>query len=147
LIDGLSALAEKHTRSAEPSALPQAELHSRLCLDHLAGALGCKITNALFDRNVLRHGVQGPEVTADGSVWLNRMGVENPAQHDGLRCPLRLCHDWSQDAYHLGGGVANGLLVALCRRDWLRVRRGQSAVLLTPKGVSGLRAELGLDLR
>jgi DNA-binding transcriptional ArsR family regulator len=148
LVDGLAALAGK--RQAPPegrSALPRAVLHSRLCLDHLGGRLGCLVTNALFDRGFLRHGRTGPEITGDGAAWLAGLGIDERARGDSLRCPLRLCHDWSEDAYHLGGGVAGALLTAFRQRDWLRVRRGEIAVILTPTGVTALGRELGLDLR
>ena len=148
LIDGLAALAARHQTTGQArSALPTAALHSRLCLDHLAGELGCLVTNALFDRALLRHGADGPQMTPKGTAWLNSIGAGDPSAGDSARCPLRLCHDWSEGAYHLGGGIANSILRAFCQRDWLRVHRGQTAVVLTPKGVSGLRSELGLDLR
>lgn len=148
LVDGVTALAEKNRlTSGTQVSLPRGFLHSRLCLDHLAGELGCMVTNALFDRGVLRHGAKGPETTAYGRLWLAEIGVNEQAQEDGLRCPLRLCHDWTQNAYHLGGGVAGALLTSFRRNDWIRTRRGDAEVLLTPKGVSALKAELGLDLR
>jgi DNA-binding transcriptional ArsR family regulator len=148
LVDGVTAMAEKNRQTSDiPVFLPQGVLHSRLCLDHLAGQLGCMVTNALFDRDVLRHGSKGPETTAYGRSWLAKVGVNEQASEDGLRCPLRLCHDWTQDAYHLGGGVAGALLTAFRRNDWMRTRRGDAEVLLTPKGVSALNTELGLDLR
>jgi len=148
LVDGLAALAEKRSAASNiRTSLPQAVLHSRLCLDHLGGELGCLVTNALFDGCLVRHGADGPEITSDGGVWLTSLGIDQRSHAESLRCPLRLCHDWTQDAYHLGGGIAGALLAAFRRRDWLRVNRGQVAVILTPKGVSALRAELGIDLR
>lgn len=150
LVDGVTAFVEKKKNqfgSGDPLSLPQGVLHSRLCLDHLAGQLGCMITNALFDRGALRHAAHGPETTLYGRSWLAKVGVNEQALEDGLRCPLRLCHDWTQNAYHLGGGVAGALLTAFRRNDWMRTRRGDVEVLLTPKGVSALNTELDLDLR
>ena len=148
LVDGVTALAEKNRKASDtPVSLPQGVLHSRLCLDHLAGQLGCIVTNALLDRGILRHAAQGPKTTAYGRSWLEQVGVTEQALEDGFRCPLRLCHDWTENAYHLGGGVAAALLTAFRRNDWLRTRRGDVEVLLTPRGVSAFSVELGLDLR
>ena len=148
LVDGVAALAEKNRQKPSCAAtLPTGVLHSRLCLDHLAGALGCRITNALFDRDLLRHGISGPEITSKGRVWFTEIGVEAEAQDQSPRCPLRLCHDWSDDAYHLGGGVAAMLLATLRRHDWVRTRRGEVEVVLTPKGVRALKDRLGFDAR
>jgi DNA-binding transcriptional ArsR family regulator len=148
LVDGITALAEKNLlKSGTPVSLPKGVLHSRLCLDHLAGQLGCMVTNALFDRGVLHLAAQGPETTTYGRSWLVKVGVNERAMEDGLRCPLRLCHDWTESAYHLGGGVAGALLTAFRRNDWMRTRRGDAEVLLTPKGVSALSTELSLELR
>ncbi len=148
LVDGVSALAEKNRqKTAGAALLPRGVLHSRLCLDHLAGALGCLVTNALFDRGLLHHGISGPEITANGRVWFDQIGVDVTAQDQSARCPLRLCHDWSEDAYHLGGGVAAVLLATFRRHDWVRMRRGEVDVVLTPKGVRALKDRLGLDAR
>lgn len=148
LVDGIAALADKRFAiPSDRSLLPQAVLHSRLCLDHLGGRLGYLTTNALFARSFLRHGANGPELTPDGDAWLRGLGIDTQAHLESMRCPLRLCHDWSEGAYHLGGGIAGALLLAFRKRDWLRVKRGEIAVILTPKGVSALRTELGLDAR
>tara|TARA_R110002124_G_scaffold77533_10_gene207668 strand:+ start:9058 stop:9771 length:714 start_codon:yes stop_codon:yes gene_type:complete len=148
LVDGLAALAERHAAIASArSSFPQALLHSRLCLDHLGGRLGYLTTNALFARNLLHHSATGPEITQEGAAWLNDLGIDANAHLDNVRCPLRLCHDWSEKAYHLGGGIAAAILSAFRQRDWIRVKRGEIVIFLTPKGVTALRAELGLDIR
>lgn len=148
IVDGLAALAGRQGATATSRAeLPQGLLHSRLCLDHLGGELGCLVADALFDSGRVRHGNRGPELTPDGVRWLARLGIDHPLRNQGLRCPLRLCHDWTQDAWHLGGGIAGAMLSAFRRHDWLRVRRGQVEVEVTPKGVLAMKTEFGLDLR
>lgn len=148
LIDGVTAHADKNVSIQDARAsLPQAVVHSRLCLDHLGGELGCLLANTMFSRGLLRHGPKGPEMTLNGERWLTDLGIDTGQPNEQMRCPLRLCHDWTEGAYHLGGGIAGALLDAFRESDWLRVRRGEVAAILTPKGVTGLRKELGLDLR
>lgn len=148
LVDGVTAFAEKKRgQVAAATSLPPGVLHSRLCYDHLAGKLGCLVTNALFHRGLLHHGPKGLETTEAGRAWIRKIGAEETAHGHGLRCPLRLCRDWTEDAYHLGGSVAAALLSAFRSHDWVRVRRGEMEVILTPKGVTALNNELGLDAR
>ncbi|WP_371933289.1 ArsR/SmtB family transcription factor [Ruegeria discodermiae] len=148
LIDGITAHADRiGSRHEDKSRLPKAVKHSRLCLDHLGGELGCLVSNAMFSGGYLRHTPKGPEVTRDGEGWLSSHEIGKHFPNEHLRCPLRLCHDWTHGGYHLGGGIAAALLATFVERDWLRTRRGEIAVSLTPKGITGLGKTFGLDLR
>lgn len=148
LIDGVAAHADKNGSVQKSKAsLPYAVLHSRLCLDHLGGELGCLISNTMFSNGIIRHTPNGPRTSLQGEKWLMDLGVGNCHPSEHLRCPLRLCHDWSQGGFHLGGSIAGEMLRIFRERDWLRFRRGEIAVAVTPKGVTGLRNALGLDLR
>lgn len=148
LLDSVTAMAEA-TRETTPlaEALPEGILHSRLCYDHLAGRLGCDVTAALFKTSVLSHGRKGPEVTTSGARWFRDFGLDHADFEDRPRCKLRLCRDWTEDTHHLGGGLASGLLDAFRKKDWVRTRRGDTQVFLTPAGITGLRESLGLDVR
>ena len=148
LLDGITAVAERQMQ--EPSTAPAISpgiLHARLCYDHLAGKLGCDISNALFACGHLGHGENGPAVTETGRAWLLDFGVAPGMIEEGHRCPLRFCRDWTEGGHHLGGAVASGLLDAFRKRDWIRTRRGELEVSLTPKGISGLRTELAVEVR
>lgn len=148
LLDVVYAVAER-APDTDPgkSEPPDGLLHARLCFDHLAGHLGCEMTNALFAQGALVHGRKGLEVSAAGENWFRQLGIDPHQYRDRPRCALRLCRDWSKDSHHLGGGMASALLDLFRQRDWIRTRRGELRVYLTPKGREGFRKTLGLDLR
>jgi hypothetical protein len=57
------------------------------------------------------------------------------------------CHpDWSENAHHLAGPLAEALTRWLLDRGWISHRRSGRAVRLTPDGLSGLRDYFHLDL-
>ena len=148
ILDSVSAMAERNGDSGpDDTPLPEGLLHARLCLDHLAGRLGCALTEAMFTQDILAHGRAGPRVTGSGASWFRTLGIDQEAYQDRPRCALRLCRDWTEDSHHLGGGLASALLDTFRQRDWVRTRRGDMRVFVTPMGITGLRDSLGLDLR
>ena len=148
LLDGVEAMAlRQNDAGTNVPRLDRTLLHSRLCYHHLAGRVGCDVTNALFAENILAHDLQGPCLTDRGRTWMGRFDIDIEALEDSPRMTIRLCPDWTEDRPHLGGGLGSALLEGFRRRDWLRTDRGKSQVLITPKGFSGFRTELGLDLR
>ena len=139
LVEHLSARAPQPV--ARPASLGDATKRAalargRTCYDHLAGALGVGVTDAMLDRGLL----DSWSVTAAGRAWLTDLGVEVP---DGRRRPLvRSCLDWTERRQHLAGAVG----AALCRRcfdaGWVeRIGTGR-AVRLTPPGRDVLSASL-----
>ena len=105
------------------------------------------LTEAMFAQGILAHGRARPRVTGAGANWFQALGIDHAAYEDRPRCALRLCRDWTEDSHHLGGGLASALLDTFRQRDWVRTRRGEMQVFVTPKGLSGLRDTVGLDLR
>src|SRR5262249_3705334 len=110
------------------------------CYDHLAGALGAAVTEAMTNRALLNW-EQGLTLTADGLAWLAGLGLTLPASR---RPPVRSCLDWTERRAHLGGAV--GALV--CRHafaaGWITGIGTSRAVLVTSAGRRALRDELGL---
>ena len=145
ILDGLEALAYKV--DADHEIMPPGMVHSRLCYDHLAGRLACGITDAMFDANFLRHTRRGVNLTGEGRKWLSSRGADVAAMMSAPRNTAVLCRDWTENRHHIGGAVGSAILAAFKRMDWVRTRRGTSAVAITPKGYAGIRGELGFDLR
>jgi DNA-binding transcriptional ArsR family regulator len=144
LIEKLASLAPRRTEP--PRSLPavnrgRALARARTCYDHLAGALGVAITEAMTDRGLLDW-VRGPTLTSDGTAWLTGLGIVLPPAT--RRPPVRSCLDWTERRPHLAGSVG----AALCRHTfdagWI-VRIGTSrAVALTDAGKHALQHHLGL---
>lgn len=139
---------------------------ARTCYDHLAGQLGCDLTQALLDREVLQandgidttrrrtsdplsaplpeHPYQlGPNA---GSV-LTHLGIEGDLLRSSAprrRPLLRFCLDWSEQRHHLGGRLGATILITLEHSRWITRRPGDRAVTLTDLGHQQLNDRLGL---
>ena len=143
MIESLAAMAP--WRTAAPRSLSAASRHralarARTCYDHLAGALGVALTEAMTNRALLswEHGLM---LTSDGVAWLAGLGLTLPP---GRRPPVRSCLDWTERRPHLAGAV--GALV--CRHafdaGWITSIGTGRAVEVTDVGRRSLRDQLGL---
>jgi DNA-binding transcriptional ArsR family regulator len=145
VIESLAALAPE--RAASPRTLSgagrrRALAHARTCYDHLAGALGVAVTDAMIERRLLdlEHGLG---LTGAGAEWLAGLGVTVPA---GTRRPsVRPCLDWTERRPHLAGAVGGALCRHAFDEGWV-VRVGTTrAVTVTPLGRRALHRHLGLS--
>jgi DNA-binding transcriptional ArsR family regulator len=146
LIENLAEHAPR--RPAVPRSLSaerrrQAMAYARTCYDHLAGALGVAITDAMTGRRLLTwdHGLA---LTTDGAAWLAELGIALQTPATTRRPPVRSCLDWTQRRPHLAGAAG----AALCRHafdsGWItRIGTGR-AVVLTDPGRNALRYHLDL---
>ena len=147
LIENMAALAPRRAAPARSSLSvanrDRALAGGRTCYDHLAGTLGVSITDAMTDRGLISWD-SGPVLTATGSAWLDRLGVEVPART--RRPPVRSCLDWTERRPHLAGSVGAGLCGLAFASGWVRRIGTGRAVALTEAGERALRDELGLTL-
>jgi len=143
MIESLAAMAPGRmdpVRSLSAVSRHRALARARTCYDHLAGALGVEVTEAMTNRALLNweHGLA---LTSDGLAWLAGLGLTLPA---GRRPPVRSCLDWTERRPHLAGAV--GALV--CRHafdaGWITRIGTSRAVLVTSAGRRGLRDHLGV---
>jgi len=127
-----------------PGGSPGAEMtRARTCYDHLAGRLGV----ALFEQ---MRGFDAWSLTSD-SVRLSEPGagrlravglMDTDTPHPDL--PGRVCVDWTERRFHLGGPLGAWLAGRVFDADWLRRRRSDRSLTATTAGRAGLRA-LGLE--
>ena len=119
---------------------------ARLCYDHLAGALGVAVSDALVERRLLSLEADAYALLPAGRRWFAMFGVEVAALERGRRPLLRSCIDWTERREHLGGALGAALATDLLERDWLRRERSSRALLVTSAGRRGLRNAFGLRL-
>jgi hypothetical protein len=132
--------------AAEPGSLSaasrrQALARARTCYDHLAGALGVLITEAMTRRGLLDW-TRGLVLTGDGARWFAALGITLPP---ATRRPLvRSCLDWTERRPHLAGTAGAALCGHAFGSRWItRIGTGR-AVALTDAGRNALQEHLGL---
>lgn len=121
----------------------------RTCYDHLAGRLGCDITDALLTRDHLELAKDGGALTDSGAEFLARLGVDiEGAAARGKRTGrifCRPCIDWSERRPHVAGALGAALCKHAFARGWIRRRTDTRAVIVTPKGQLELRKAFGVS--
>jgi len=134
-------------RSLRQSNAARALQFARTCYDHLAGALGVAVLDAMLDRGWLGDGDRDGDftATATGGAEFNRLGVDLAACRSTRRRFARPCLDWTQRRAHLGGALGAAVTSALITRDWLRPDSAGRGVRVTATGQAGLRATFGID--
>ncbi|GAA3248137.1 winged helix-turn-helix domain-containing protein [Pseudonocardia petroleophila] len=118
---------------------------ARTCYDHLAGALGVALFDALVGADLVRTR-DGLALTGPGREWFTGLAGETALWARGSRPLLRTCLDWTERRPHLGGRLGAVLHRELLRREWVVPLPRHRAVRLTPVGATGLADLLGRDL-
>ncbi|MDE9367570.1 helix-turn-helix transcriptional regulator [Luteipulveratus sp. YIM 133132] len=137
---------------------------ARTCYDHLAGRLGVRVTAHLVDIAVLRRTDGGDGVhrshsdalssPAHGSPYelgaraaegLARWGVNLAAlrEHGRSRPVLRFCTDWTEQRYHLAGGLGAALLRSVRDQGWVEDGPRPRELVITRHGEEALADLLG----
>ncbi len=146
MIEGLAAHAPRRpapVRSLTDARRRRDLAHARTCYDHLAGALGVAVTEAMTAREFLAWDY-GPALTASGASWLRGLGIADDRPGTSRRPHVRTCLDWTERRPHLAGAVGAALFRHAMDASWL-VRRGSTRILtLTDEGRDALRRHLPL---
>ncbi|MDX1432190.1 MAG: winged helix-turn-helix domain-containing protein [Gammaproteobacteria bacterium] len=116
---------------------------ARTCYDHLAGRLGVTLFERLRDFDawsLTSDAVRLSEVGAKRLRDVGLMSADSP--HPDL--PGRVCVDWTERRFHLGGPLGAWLAGSVFDAGWLRRRGTDRSLAATSTGRAGLRA-LGVD--
>jgi DNA-binding transcriptional ArsR family regulator len=143
MIEGLAAMAPARTdpaRSLRAVSRDRALSRARTCYDHLAGALGVAVTDAMTNQALLNW-ENGLTLTTDGLAWLAGLGLTLPA---GSRPPVRSCLDWTERRPHLAGTAGALLCRHAFEAGWITRIGTSRAVLVTSAGQRALHGRLGL---
>jgi DNA-binding transcriptional ArsR family regulator len=111
---------------------------ARTCYDHIAGALGVGIADAMKQQGWVEIDDDAGVLTTSGSAFLARHGIDldrAPEKRRTRALPLcRLCLDWSERRPHFSGRLG----AELCRHSlalgWVRKRAASRALDVTPEG-------------
>ena len=142
LVEHLSARAPHPTPpgSLRAATARGALARARTCYDHLAGALGVGVTDAMIERGLLDP--EGWAITPDGLAWFADLGIDVERARGARRPFARRCLDWTERRPHLAGTSG----AAICQRffdtHWLERIGSGRAVRLTPAGRSALSGAL-----
>lgn len=147
-VEALTVLAPPApVRSLRQSQAGQAVRFARICDGHLAGRAGVALLQGMLTEGLLTQVAGGCAVTTTGTRRLEELGVDLPAAPGLAAAAFAPCHpDWSENAHHLAGPLAEALTRRLLHLDWISHRRSGRAVRLTPAGLSGLRDHFHIDL-
>jgi DNA-binding transcriptional ArsR family regulator len=119
---------------------------ARMCYDHLAGAVGVSVTEALLGHGLLREQDGGYLLGPQGAAEFGQFGIEMDRLDRRTRPLLRPCEDWSERRFHLAGSLGAALTATMLERRWIVTREASRIVTVTEAGLAGLLEWPGVDL-
>jgi DNA-binding transcriptional ArsR family regulator len=120
---------------------------ARMCYDHLAGAVGVAVTEALLTSDLIREQDGAYLLAPDGASDFAEFGLDVSRLERRTRPLLRPCMDWSERRYHLAGSLGAALTTGFLDRRWITTREASRVVTITEAGQAGLRDWLGMDIK
>jgi DNA-binding transcriptional ArsR family regulator len=138
-VEQIGVIATGHDKlRGRPGPSDPALRSARVCYNHIAGALGVRIFQSLIAQDCLTLTIHGVDVTGAGHALLARIGITERVLPPSRGTRARLCLDWSERTYHLGGAVATALLTSFLTYGWVRRTLAQRALDVTPHGTAAL---------
>jgi DNA-binding transcriptional ArsR family regulator len=131
-------------RTLRRATRAEAERAARTCYDHLAGALGVAVCDALLAAGAISpDGERAYALGPTAGDTFAAIGVTPPAR--ARRAYAIRCLDWSERRPHLAGALGAAVADAMLARGWVARVKGSRALLVTDAGRTGLRAGLGVE--
>lgn len=117
---------------------------ARVCYNHLAGARGIAMYDAMLARGYLHETGEDLALTDAGRAFVRDFGVDLDALGRG-RTPLcRSCLDWSARRTHLAGAVGRAMLSRMEDMGWVRRDAGSRVIRFTGAGQRGFAQAFGV---
>ncbi|MGE5704688.1 MAG: ArsR/SmtB family transcription factor [Clostridia bacterium] len=146
VLEGLATIAPPvQVRSLRQADQSKALCFARTCYDHLAGAVGVKVTEALVERQMLLPGEREFSVSQAGIEWFEALGIQVEPLKRSRRSFARQCLDWSERRHHLAGALGAAYTNALLEKGWVKRMKNTRAVTVTQEGRDGLTDLLGIQ--
>lgn len=120
---------------------------ARVCYDHLAGALGVALYDALLRDGFVALSDESEDslsLTSIGADRFTALGIDMDRVAKGRRAPCRACLDWSMRRHHLAGGVGAAIWSLIQTRDWANRVADSRVVSFSPDGEQAFRETFGI---
>ena len=143
VLDGLLVVAGAPRSGFQPGT-PSRLRAARTCYDHMAGTAGVALHDRLHAQGWLRTEGDVYELTAEGAVALESLGLDIESARRSRRRFACACLDWSERRPHLGGALGAARLQLSLRRGWVRQALDGRALTLTPKAQREMPELFGL---
>lgn len=140
---GVTLAGPPHRVGPKDAALRRA----RTCYDHLAGALGVRIADALRASGAVEIEGDAAALTMNGRRYMQALGIL--AQDGDMRSTRPVCRprlDWSERRPHLAGVLGAAICTHAMDQGWVRRRTGTRALEITPAGTLGFRQVFGVEM-
>ena len=143
-IESLAVIAPRRPASSLKQARIGSELQAaRTCYDHLAGALGVALFDALERQRLLTAEL---EPTRRGAKRFRELGIDVDELAGRRRPFARRCLDWTERHHHLAGSLGAALAARCFELGWIERLPSSRAVRVTAEGRDALARELAIDL-
>ena len=143
VLEGLLVVAGAPRGEFQPST-PSRLRAARTCYDHMAGTAGVALHDRLHAQGWLETEGDAYELTAEGAVALESLGLDIESARRSRRRFACACLDWSERRPHLGGALGAAWLQLSLRRGWVRQALDGRALTLTPKAQREMPELFGL---
>jgi DNA-binding transcriptional ArsR family regulator len=117
--------------------------NARSCYDHLAGRLGVSVAESLVERQVLAVKSNSFQFSTNAESFLAEIGIDVAELRERRRTLVRACWDWSEQRWHLAGGLGAAVLDLFLETKWLVRTTGDRSLQITPAGQVGLKLVFG----
>jgi DNA-binding transcriptional ArsR family regulator len=142
-LETLGVLAARTGRlRARPGPRDEALRAARRCYDHLAGASGVALFDALLRNGDIAQGPDGLVPSPAGRARFAAAGIDMDGLEARNRPVCRACFDWSERRPHLAGSLGAALMALFVARGWARLSRADRAVRFTDAGRAAFDAFL-----
>lgn len=148
-LEALAVVSEaRPVRTLRTSSAAKALGPARLCYDHIAGVLGVRIHDHLGTIGAIEVSSDGMILSAPGSEWFARAGVDRDVDLRNRRPLIRPCFDWTERRSHLAGHLPARLAMSFLDQGWLRRRApGERGLTITTRGSTALADLLDVEPR
>ena len=118
---------------------------ARICYDHLAGAAGVRLHDALIACGAIVVSAEGLCLSPAGRARFVAEGIDVDAMERKNKAICRACLDWSERRPHLAGPLAKALLDLFLARGWAHREAGGRAIRFSPAGRAAFEAFIALQ--